>query len=406
MTSHKQTLRVLSRDQVLAFRLDGHNLARRLPPGSLLPATRACGVQNTPPGSALSNATLALHARVAELTPAEVDRALEIDKTLLQVWSMRASPHVFPTGDAAVFTLGLLPEDEESLRFFIRGASPALDLVGISATEVIERTAAALPDVLDGHDLTKDQLGIEIAKRVAQHLPSQQLAGWQSPSWYAPDQRLGETIVRFALSIVALQGLLCFAPRQGRAATFIRTDRWLGSPLPNVSREQARAELVRRYLRCYGPSTAEHFAEWAGIAPTQATQSWRLVEHELIEVDFEGRRTWLHESDLPRLASPATPEEIHFLPPHEPYLQLRDRATLVPDKALQRHLWRSSGNPGIVLVDGCFVATWRPRKTGQRLRLVVEMFTPVSQKMRSQIEMEAATLAPYRRCRAVEVEFR
>ena len=402
MAKRKQPSRVLIRSQVVAFRLDSHNLATRLSPGSLLPAAAACGIQNTPPGSA----TLALHARVSELTPADVDRALEIEKTLLQVWSMRASPHVVPTGNAAVFTLGLLPGDEESLRFFIRGAGPALDKVGISATEAVERTAAALPKVLDGHALTKDQLGIEIAKRVAQQLTSQQLAGWQSPSWYAPDQRLGEAIVRFALSIVALQGLLCVAPRKGRAATFIRTEWWLGAPLPEMSREQARAELVRRYLHCYGPSTAAHFAEWAGIAPTQSAQSWRLVEHELIEVDFEGRRAWLHESDLPRLASPATPAGIRFLPPHEPYLQLRDRATLVPDKALRRHLWRSSGNPGVILVDGRFVATWRPRKTGQRLKLAVELFTSVSQKMRSQIEMEAATLAPYRRCRAVEVEFR
>jgi hypothetical protein len=402
MAKPRHTSKVLNRQQVLAFRLDSHNLARRLPPGSLLPAAAACSVQNTPPGSA----ALALHARVAELTPGDVDRALEIDKTLLQVWSMRASPHVVPTGDAAVFTLGLLPGDEESLRFFIRGAGPALDKVGMSATEVVERTAAALPEVLDGHDLTKDQLGVELARRVAQQLTSQQLAEWQSPSWHAPDQRLGESIVRFALSIVALQGLLCFAPRQGRAATFVRTDRWLGSPLPEMNREQAQAELVRRYLHCYGPSTVKHLAEWAGIAPTQAAQSWRLVEHELIEVDFEGRRAWLHERDLPRLASPATPEGIRFLPPHEPYLQLRDRAMLVPDRALQRHLWRPSGNPGIVLVDGCFVAAWRPRKTGQRLKLAVELFTPVSQKVRSQVETEAATLAPHRRCTAVEVEFR
>lgn len=404
MAKHKQTSKVLvaDSDQALAFRLDSHNLATRLPPGSLLPAAGACGIQNTPPGSA----ALALHARVSELTPTDINRALEVDKTLLQVWSLRASPYIFPTDDAVVFTLGLLPEDEESLRFFILGADRALHQVGISATEVVERTAEALPQVLDGRELTKDELGVELAKQVAQYLTSQQLANWHLPSWYAPDQRLGESIVRFAVSIIALQGLLCFAPRRGNAATFIRTDQWLGAPLPKVNREHARAELVRRYLHCYGPSTSEHFAEWAGIAAAQAAQAWKLVEHELTEVDFEGQKTWLHEDDLPRFISPSTPEGIRFLPPHEPYLQLRDRTTLIPDKALQRHLWRSSGNPGVVLVDGRFAGIWRSQKKGKRLRVAIEMFTFVSRSIRSQIEAEAATLAPYRDCTSVKVEFR
>jgi len=84
---------------------------------------------------------------------------------------------------------------------------------------------------------------------------------------------------------------------------------------------------------------------------------------------------------------------------------LRDRATLIPDTALHRHLWRSSGNPGVVLVDGRFVATWRPQKRGRRLTLAVEAFASIPHRIRSQIEAEAATLAPFRDCTTVEVAF-
>jgi hypothetical protein len=389
---------VASRDQVLAFRLDSHNLATRLPPGSLLLAAGACGIQNSPPGSA----ALALHARVADLAPADVDRALAVDQTLLQVWSLRQSPYFFPTSDAAVFTTGLLPEDEESLRFSIRGAGPHLDLVGMSATEAVERTAAALRDVLDGRELTKDDLGIEIAQRVSQYLTPQQLAQWKAPDVFT---RYGVTIVRFALGIVALQGLLCFAPRRANAATFLRTDQWLGAPWPDVDPEQARAELVRRYLRCYGPSTTAHFAAWAGIAPAQARRAWQLVEGALVAVEINGRKGWLNEQDVARLRSPPQPAGIRFLPPHDPYLLLRDRETLLPDKTLHPFVWRRAGNPGVILADGQFVATWRPRKKGKRLNVAVELFASASQRMRAQIEVEAATLAPYRGCTSTAVEF-
>src|SRR4051794_20772878 len=235
MAKRMQTAKVsvADRGQVQAFRLDSHNLAARLPPGSLISAA-ACGVQNSPPGSA----ALALHARVTDLAPADIDRALAIDKTLLQAWSLRASPYFFPTRDAAIFTLGLLPADEESLRFFIHGAEPALDRIGMSATEVIQRTATALHKALDGRVLaSKRQLDVELANRVSQQLTSQQLAAWQSPSLYGPDQLLGEALVSFALRPLALQGLICFAPRQGKEASFVRIDQWLGAPLPKGNQQ-------------------------------------------------------------------------------------------------------------------------------------------------------------------------
>src|SRR5512133_715444 len=104
-----------SSEQVIAFRLEGQHLNQRLPAGSLLAAAGACGMQNTPPGSA----ELALHARVGGLAPGDVERALVADRSLLQLWSLRASPYIFPTGDAAAFTRGLAPVDEDEIRRFI-----------------------------------------------------------------------------------------------------------------------------------------------------------------------------------------------------------------------------------------------------------------------------------------------
>ncbi len=388
-------------DQVLAFRLASHNLARRLPAGALLEAAAACGLQNTPPGSA----ALALNARVQDTTAAAIDHALATDKTLLQVRSLRTAPHVVPTRDAAVFTAGLLPEDEESLRFFIRGAGPALDAVGLSATTVVEYTAAELLVALDGRVLTFRQLSTELTERVARRLVPRQLAGWQSPSWYGPNQCLGEAIVHFALSVVALQGLFCYAPRAGDEASFVRTDQWLGGPLPPTAPDAARTELLRRYLSCYGPSTVEHFAAWAGIAPAAAQWVWRRLAAELVAVDFAGRETWLHRRDLAAFASPPQPTGVRLLPPHDPYLAQRDRETLLPEGALRRQVWRPVGNPGIVLAAGRLAALWRPQKKGRRLLVAVTPFTALPGPTRSEIAAEVALLAPLRGCAMAETIF-
>lgn len=97
-----------------AFRLSEHGLVVR--GASPAEAAGRCGVQNTPPGSA----RVALLARVWDT--GGLDAALETEKSLLQAFAARGAPHVFPTRNAGIFTLGLLPHGEDALRGYLSGA--------------------------------------------------------------------------------------------------------------------------------------------------------------------------------------------------------------------------------------------------------------------------------------------
>ena len=388
----------VDRQKVMAFRLASHHLAHRLPSGSILDAA-ACGIENFPPGSA----ALALNARVRDLTPVEVERAITVDRTLIQMRSLRTAPYIVPTRDAGIFTTGLLPEDEESLRSFIPGAGPALDRIGVDGTEVVEWVSEDLLDVLDARVVPFRQLSAELTDRVTRRLSPSQLEGWKSASWYGPNNCLGEAVVHFALYVVALKGTFCFAPREGNEASFVRIDQWLGGPLPDVDPAMARAQLVRRYLRCYGPSTARNFGEWAGISPIATGKAWSLVSADLAEVDFDGKRAWLHRDDLVDFDSPSATMGVRLLPPHDPYLALKDKETLIPDKSLQRRMWRIVGNPGAVLSDGRIVGAWRPQKKGRRLILKADLFESLGANSRLELEAEAVLIAPFKGCSEAEV---
>ena len=378
-----------NRDQILAFRLNSHHLTRRLPPGSLLPAAAACGIQNTPPGSA----ALALHARVEGLVPADLDRALGQDRTLLLLWSVRGAPYLVPTRDSAVFTVGALPSDEASFRVLLQGVAKPVEATGIPAAEALERTAAAMREALDGRVLSKGELSTEVTRRVPR-----ELALWCAGCRV---HHVPESLFR----AVGLLGVICFAAGQGDGAGLVRTDQWLGAPLPGADPAEARAELVLRYLHCYGPSTPCHFADWALLSPAEAGRAFALIEGELVRVDAAGTSAWLPERDLVALASPPEPTGVRLLPPHDPYLQPRDRTTLLPDRTLHRRVWQPLGNPGVVLVDGRLVATWRPRKKGRRLLITVEPFERIPPAARPEIEAEAESLAPYRGGESAEVVF-
>ena len=129
---------------------------------------------------------------------------------------------------------------------------------------------------------------------------------------------------------------------------------------------------------------------------------------ELVPVTFAGRPRHMLAADLPRLlaAGELPPEaSVRFLPPHDPWLQSRDRETLLPGSELQRLVWRTVGSPGVVLVGGEIAGVWRPDKAGSRLRVRVMLFGPAGPESEREIRAEAESLAPFSGAEQVTVSF-
>lgn len=388
-----------SRDDVVAFRLHAHNLTKRLAQDEIIRAAAVCAIQNSPPGSAL----LALHARARDLSSDRLDHAVAADKSLLQTWCMRGSPFYIPTDDAPVFTTGVLPPTEEVMRQFILGAGPSVDKLGLSLTETVELIGSEIGDVLTGRQLAIDPLGKELAARIGPQLSPKQRDIWEAEGPHAAGQPLGEAIVHFCVRILTLQGIVCFAPRDGNKAPFVLVDEWLGHPIPGTDPETARADLLRRYLHSYGPSTRADFAAWLGVRAGDADSWWRLLEDEMTQVEF-GRTTWLLTEDLDALFAPPSPEGVRLLPPRDPYTQLRDRDTIV-DKKYHRDVWKTVGDPGTVLADGDIIGTWRARKSGRTLVINIKTFNALPAQHRKPLETEAERVATLRDAPTPEVQF-
>jgi hypothetical protein len=376
-----------TRDQVLAFRLAGHHLIERRPLRDLAVVAAACGIRNTPPGSSL----LALHARMADLTPAHVERALAESRTLVEVLGVRISPHLVPTSDIATFTLGSLPAEEASLRGVLNTFTAHLDRARISATDALALATEAARAELEDGPLVRSALSAGMTRRLPEAL-----------SLYC--RACGSTHVYESLfRLVGVRGVWIIT-RSGKQTVYVRADRWLAAT-PDGDRQALRTDLLRRYLRCFGPSTARELADWVGTGAAEAQRDWDHIAADLVEVDLDGRRAWLHAADLAAFENPPEPVGVRFLPPYDAYLDQRDRATLLPDRTRHRQVWAVLGNPGGLLVDGELMGTWRPQKKGKRLNVTVSAFDPLSPGARAAIEAEAALLGPIRDCTSVAVTF-
>jgi hypothetical protein len=389
----------VSTSQVIAFRLDAHRLTKRVGADGLLEAAGRCGVQNSPPGAAL----LALHARVEGITQERVAAAIAEDKSLMQSWCMRGAPFLFPTVDGPVFTTGVLPPTEEAMRHFIPGVEHAIAQLRITLTEAVAFCGAEIDAVLSHRRLAINDLGQELARRIARRLTPEQRTLWEAEGPYAPGQPLGEAVVHFCVRILTLQRKVCFAARAGNQAPFVLVNEWLRHAIADTHPDTARAELLRRYLRSYAPSTQTEFAAWLGINAGDTGPWWNVVREELTPVEFGGT-AWILTEDLPALRSAPPPEGVRLLPPHDPYTQMRDHETIVA-REHHRELWKSVGDPGAVLISGQLAGTWRPRKNGRKLTVSITAFRPVSAPDKELLHAEAQQIAALRGATSAEVIF-
>jgi len=365
----------VGREQALAYRVAAHNLHRRLPAGSAEEAASVAGLQDLPPGSA----SAALAARVDGAQPGDLD-------ALVIVYSFRGAAIAVPRRDLAVFTTALLPPDEAAARTLIGSATESLDAAGIGAQDALERVSAAVADALSAEPLARDAFHQALRER----LPADLL-------WWC--RGCGSHHVHPLLwRATGVTGVLSVAGREGRTTVF-------GAPPAAPKVADPAAELTRRFLHAYGPAGHSELAAWAGVAPDHARALLARVEDETEEVTFDGRPRRILAADAERLADPPAASGVRLLPGYDPYLDQRDRDTLLPDRELRARVRRPIGNPGVVLVDGDLAGLWRPAKKGRRLVLTVEPVTPAARRAADAIDAEAALLAPHRGCEVAEVKW-
>jgi hypothetical protein len=341
------------------FRLERQSLARRAPAGSLVDvAGRICGLH----AQVLSAADLQAWSRVDGHALGDLERALWQDRTLVKTWLMRGTLHLVPAADLPVY-VGALHNRGEWQRAWMTafGATP----------RKMETLIDAIAEALDGTCLTRAELIAAVTPRVGKSFAAKMSSGWGT-----------------FLKPAARRGLLCFGPSQGQNVTFVRADQWLGLRF-EVGADEGRAELLRRYLRAFGPATRDDFKLWLGY--TRALpQTWADLADELVEV--EPKRFALAD-DVPRLRTRAT--GVKLLPGFDGYVLHPSTDRPVPSEFMPR-VSRTAGWISPTIVErGRVVGTWSHAVKNGRLELAVEPFTVLSKATAAAVRREAKSLARY-----------
>jgi Winged helix DNA-binding domain len=159
---------------------------------------------------------------------------------------------------------------------------------------------------------------------------------------------------------------------------------------PEVDVREARTELVRRYLRAFGPATKADISDWSGLRvrdfdyaldglPTHRAEDGRVL--------YDVSRAPLPNGDAPA--------PVRFLPKWDnALLGFADRTRVISDEIRKQVIGKNGDVAQTVLVDGFVAATWTADPKG---KVTVQPFAPLPRVWRREVADEAARLEAWLR---------
>jgi hypothetical protein len=313
---------------------------------------------------------VALWTRVVDFDPTELSGLLE-SRAAVRMGLLRGTLHLVTARDA----LALYPIVADVMARSWRSSPFAKRLDGVDIDAVLRAARAAVEE----RPMTPSDLGLALA-----------------PGWSDRDPTSLANAARFLLPLVQVppRGLW---GRTGRPMN-TTAEAWLGRPM---DRTPSIDDLVRRYLRAFGPASVADMRVW----------SWLTGLRLVVERLRPGLRTFRDEAgrelfDVPD-APIATGEErapIRFLPQYDNvFLSHADRSRILhPTISIADMTWR-----GGVLIDGFVGAAWRIVRRRGDATLTVTRYATLDGQQRAAIEEEAerllAFLAPDAKTRAIAI---
>lgn len=326
-----------------------------------------CGVH----AQVQSSAELQVWTRVEGVSADDVREALWERRTLVRTWAMRGTLHLLTAEDLPLYVAALRLHDR-----WWKGAW--LRMIGMSADQ-LRATLDAIGESLGARPLTREELASKVAERVGPKSRQRMLSGW------------GEM-----LKPAAFEGALISGPPRGRSVTFVRPDRWL-KVWEDLDGEEAFREVLRRFLRAYGPATREEFARWWGMQPAPAGRIiTSMPEGELAEVDVDGQRAWALAEDVAEMVRRRPGGPVRLLPAFDVYTAATRPKGSIVDPRFENRVFRQAGwiSP-VVLVDGMAAGVWKHERNAAGIEVTVEPFGKLSADHNKGIAEEADRLGDF-----------
>lgn len=298
-----------------------------------------------------------LRSRLADFVPDDLTELIE-SRRLSRIVLMRGTIHLVTPADC----LGLRPLLQQSLERQVG----ATEFYGHCADIPREDFVAAAREALGPDPVGAKSLGEALADRFPGYKPG----------------HLANT-ARILLPLVQTPPRGVW--KRGGVPAYVHAEEWHGAR----QKQWDVAEVVRRYLRAFGPATAADITTWSGLTGVRPVLD--SMADELVTYTDESGRTLTDLAGLP-LADADEPAPVRLLGKYDNlWLSHADRTRVTEPDKRQRWMGRNGGTSSTVFVDGRLEGLWR--ESGGRVE--VELFRPLTRGEREELEAEVAALEDF-----------
>jgi winged helix DNA-binding protein len=362
----------LSWDQVRARRLVRSHLVKPVDRERVAGvAGDVCGIQ----AQVMVAAELALAARVDGLTQQGVRDELWVHRNLVKTYGPRGTLHLLPAHELPVWMAALraIPNHHGAMWNA---------LTDVKQEQVVELVAATR-EVLDGRQLTRDELATDVSRLVGAWARKRLSSMWGD-----------------LLAPAALSGALCFAPSKGIHVRFARADQWIGG-WREEDPHAALHQILRRFVAAYGPTTPQLFGAWFATSPATAAELFNELAEELVPVEVERKRMWMLANDAAK-PFPTVTGILRLVPQYDCFvLGSRPREQLIRDgmqtriRSYRRGRYEGAVALPTLLVDGFVVGLWERRKRAGRVEVTVEAMEGLTPAQRKLLDIEVSRIGTF-----------
>ncbi len=317
----------------------------------------------------------------------DVNSALWKDHSLVRAWGMRGTMFLLPSDELSVFVRGSVRRAAYNLNWAIRHSGSKEDV-----DKLLDRVAEILEE-----PRTRTDLAQILTESHGYKTKSKAAGGWGDKR-KVPHVKVGaiSLSIGFLLHIIRARDVICSGPNQGTEASYVRADKWIKN-WKDVSQEKAERELLVKYLKAHGPATINDFAIWEGLYMKDAKDIWSKEAENIVEVEIEGSKASILESDLSELEGAKIDEPVVRLVPYFDSFLLGHKSHLnIVDEKNRKKVYRSQGwvSP-VVLVDGRALGVWSHVQKRDDLEVRVTPFSKLSSQVSDRVKEEMSDLGRF-----------
>jgi hypothetical protein len=197
-------------------------------------------------------------------------------------------------------------------------------------------------------------------------------------------QRLAHLVMQ-----VEIDGVICSGPRRGNRFTYALLDERVPAVAP-LSRDEALAELTRRYFRSRGPAQLADFTWWSGLTTGDARRGLAIIERDVERVDVDGKAYWVSRAR----ATGERARSAFLLGLYDEYLiAYKDRSA-----ALDRSRWTRAIRDAFaapIVMDGQVVGGWRRTTRDGTMTVALTPMAPFDRRAMAAVESAAHAYATF-----------